>query len=252
MKSKAKSEMLQAKAKAESARLRKQKSRDAMKSSGLVRTRIRIGEGDRNALNLIAEHFGWTVSDLVSSMVREHVKAGVFNMPQETGCLWESQESELDLLLSPEVRDHLYRHSPRLTPGEVIEILLGLLLRPKWDMDDPNLSGSFSFRGEEVIPPRKMMTCAEAHWRRGDRRWQQAMAMGLDREDVWPDRLDAHERAARHRETEWVNTVETGNLAAPRHDVRVYTDDGNVICLRWDDEPDADDLMDEIQWEEAA
>lgn len=221
-------------AKKEAARIRKQKSRQNQKSLNLVRLHVSLGTYDKVALMAIARHRGMTVSALVSGLIEPHVVDGRFCIPAEAGCLWESTEDDLDLLVSPEVHAHLTKYSPKITAGEIIEILLGLALSPMWDLCDEVLMGTVPGTDQEY----RMMSHAEAHWRRGDRRWQQAMRMGVDREDCWPDRIDALVRARQQARQDLGRAHNTGDLSAERHEVKVLDEQFRTRPASWEDEPE--------------
>ena len=231
----------QMEAQREAARVRKAKSREAIKGQGgKVRMRIRIGQHDVDALRAYADRLGVTVSDVVTFMVNHEVMDGQLVLPNEAGCLWESTPGELDLFVTPETQRHLTAHAPRLTPGELLEVLVGRSLCPTWDADDAVLVGNL------LGDPVKMMHHQMAYWRRGDRRWQQAIALGMDRGDVWADRMDAHERAHKAARAEWVwKAGQRGTEHAIRVlDATTARQTSNVVYLSWARQTPAADIVD--------
>jgi len=229
-------------AKREAARLRKQKSRASLEANGMHRVYVSIGQMDKNAILAIGDYYGKTPSEIVSILVESHILSTPDGrMPQEAGCLWESTEADLDITVTKEIHHALTRYGTLMTPGEIIEILIGLELDPTWDSDDPTLLGSFVDGDDVIIEPTKMMSHPMAYWRRRNRRYQQAIALGKDREEVWPDWGNAFGRAMTSHQSEWAY----GATKASRHDVKASDFDSNVVYLNWSKEPalDLDDLL---------
>lgn len=165
---------------------RNQKSRAAKKAAGLHRVRVQIGRTDRNILNKIAQHMGFTISQLIVNCVNAcRNEAGKFEQLEEVGCVWESTPSELDLSLPTEIAEALSQYDPVLTCGEVIEILLGRMLNPTWaeHSDEPLLLGSVWDRDICIISDVLMMGHAQAYFRRRNRDFCQA----IDPKDEQPD-----------------------------------------------------------------
>ena len=253
------------KAQKDAARRRKQKSRNAAKEAGLCRLRISIGSYERNLLMIRAFKTGCTMTDVVCQMVAEHTHNGALLVPPERGCLWDSREWELDLTVPKEVADSMHTYGKKLTPGEVLEVLIGLALNPQWNPQDNGsemLLGRWPWNEPGVY--HQMFTAQYSYFRRRDRRFLRHVA-GLVAKgcppgqalECWPDRGACAQRADKSAQAEWKHAVLTGDLTAKGHEVSGYPD---MLTLKrkfginpWDARPVlTDDPMDEAVRLEAA
>ena len=233
-------------AKKQAAAQRKAKSRAKAKEAGLVRFRAELGMKDLAILAEIDVDLGKAVQALMHPHRDDN---GRFLLPfNEIGCVWESKAGELDIMLPAEDAEALRRYSPFLTPGEVVEILIGHALDPQWPEDlvhIPDWHEWAALRGTAPDgEPVKMMTAHQAYIRRCQRRWVQARAMGLPA-DVWEDLSEttdyAYEKAWAffERAKEWKNW-----RAIPKEPIRSVSQQGDGAMASWSDVQDVDALVD--------
>lgn len=219
---------------------RKQKSRAAQKAANLVRLQVHVGRSDKRCLNQIAKHLGVTLSDLITTWVKSsNNDKGEFEQLEESGCVWESTDSKLDLLLTPAIAQALQKYDPVLTAGEVIEILLGRMLEPSWDpdADHPVLLGTFLDGEICVVEPVQMFNHAQSYFRRRNRDFIQAVEAGQEY-SIWSKRELHYQWSKDSLEHEWKEAKETGDLKAVSRPIKgalrekgVFSED--VGLLAW-------------------
>lgn len=202
----------------ESARASVAAHRAKVAEMGLKRVRINTGAYERDVLERIGKACGLSLSEVVTKLVGDHCDAqGNFTLPLEVGGLWESNLIQLDLTLSSDIAEALSDWPP-LTSGEVLEILIGIALKPVWDLTPPTmygehehgpfLQGQIVVNGQEIVPPVRMVTAYQAHWRRGESRFLQRVAMGIPAEEAWPTRWQEYDRAKALAKADWATACQ--------------------------------------------
>ena len=225
---------------------RKAKSRAKAQEAGLVRLRAELGLKDLAALAQIHPDPAKAVQALMGPHRDDN---GRFLLPfHEVGCVWESTAGELDIQLPAEDAEALRRYQPFLTPGEVIEILIGHTLDPQWPQDLEQLPGWYEWaplRGTSPSgEPVKMMTAHQAYIRRCQRRWVQARAMGLPA-DVWDSLSETLDHAYNKAWSSFGRAKEWKNWRAiPKEPIRGADLRGAEAMASWSDVQDVDDLVD--------
>ncbi len=194
---KLKAKKLKAEARKKADRQRKQEAREAKKTGGRQRVRIKMESYEKGILKLLAKEAGVTLSDCVTNLMGEHTYDGRFFMPKDIGAAAYGDPDELDVLLPDDVAFAL-THQDGYRAGEVLEVLLGHVVQPR-----------------KVVPvalaPEPPMTPEEVE---EQRQW-----------DFWTDQLaeegdDEEEALERERTQRW-----TGVLQVKCHDAH------RVMCI---------------------